>query len=242
VSIRVVNQSIVQKSFFIYQLLCFLYLHIIYSIDTGQSALSLPLLGEHARGELVLLGVGFLSLLLTYFSSKLSRHAFLIFFLVLLWKSMVTLLDDLNKVILILNFCLTVFSYYFYQVWWRDLGESAHNPCFSPNSVDSANLYGLSAELIDGNKNKYSGHLTNWNRDSAFVVLDEGEEFPDKAKEIIIKYEGREFSGKIRVVSKGKNWGLGFKFVRPTAASGSDYSWDNLFEILGDRGLKPIYR
>jgi len=230
----------VQKTFLLYQLLCFLYLHIVYSLARGHTALNFQKLIDSFSDEKLLLILGFFSMVSTYRMQKISKYIFLLFVFVVLGKGMQLLMGDLNKIILVLNFFLVIFSYYFYQVWSVEMESSSYNPRFHRHSINKGDLYGLEVEVIDSEGSKYSGYITNWDESGAFIVMNEGEEVPVRPREIFIKYEENNFSCKIKAVSRDGSFGIGIIFIQMEERE-EIMGWKSLYNILNNRGLRPIY-
>lgn len=152
------------------------------------------------------------------------------------------LLINFNKILLFLSFVYTCVAYFYYQFLKVELGEAYNNPNYYKNRLFNPMLYQIQCTLtFTGPRRKnesVTGHLTNWNENGCFVILD------DKIKcggqvDVSLMLDGKKFENNGVIVSSiHKNEGLGIKFYD---AEKSRYNWDNFYKIIENKGLVPEY-
>lgn len=220
----------------------FALVHVATAITSDQSAFNHALVQDtvinHVWGVILLALTGLMIFRLNKFSVFLFPSA--IIFVIGICSSM--LIMNFNKILLILMFIYIIVAYFYYQFLKVELGESYNNPNYSKNRLFDPMLYKVTCKITSlrpsNNEFIVTGHLTNWNENGCFVMLDQNLKLRGKV-ELTLELDGKEFSNVgLVVASINNNEGIGIKFYDE---SNSIYNWYNFHKIIEEKGLLPEY-
>ena len=218
----------------IFIIFSFAFLQIVYEIAEGRSAIDkktfLLLIEQHQW--LFILGV--VTLVLTYYGKKLAKYLFILYAVGIIVLSLRVFVESFDKLILILNFIYIPLSYYFYLFFASELNQSLYCPGFVNNVIGSKCEYDLPI-LIKSSKTEASGKLSNWDRESCFVVVNEGDKLPHGHVDLSIMFEGQKFSFQGIVGTRvGQGIGIRIKLNKEREM----FDWWDFYEIIQNRGYK----
>ena len=213
----------------IFIVLSFVYLQIVREIATGHSAIDkktfLLLVEKHQW----LFSLGLVTLLLTYYGKKSAKPFFVFYAISIIFLSIQTF----DKLILVLNFIYILLSYYFYLFFASELNQSLYCPGFTNNSIGPKCEYNLPVSL-KSLKIETFGKLSNWDKESCFVLIDEDHEIPKGHLHLSTTFEGQEFSFQ-GIVSTKIGQGIG---IRIKSNKREMFDWLDFYEIIQNRGYK----
>lgn len=139
------------------------------------------------------------------------------------------LVDDLNKLVLILNFILISCSYYFILNWKLILDLACYNPFYGKSDMELSALLKIPCEVENNGQKSFEGYLTNWDHLGCFI-RGKGE-LIDRESKITINTIGHSFTFKARQTSRYQKDGVGFIFENE-----DNEDWSNFISIINDRG------
>ena len=212
------------------------FFHVITSLHLGVSALSFKGLWNTFSQQALLPVFFLLSLLLIAVGHKLSRYVLLGLILTILSKIIGLLLEDFNKLILILLFCFLSVAFCFYQIWSSELEGPYFNPLYRKNSFMRLGGRKVMARL-SGPTLDQTGYLMNWNESGCFIKFDESSRAFSGIVDLSIHFSGMSFNSQAQVVTRNEN-GVGLMILDKNAGT---IGWNEIFDILEDRGYDPHF-
>ena len=228
------RRGVILRNQMVFIILSFVYLQIVREIAVGRSAIDkktfLVMLEEHQW----LFVLGLIALMLTYLGKRLAKHFFVLYGISIIFLSIQIFVQSFDKLILVLSFIYILLSYYFYMFLDSELSHSLYRPGFVSNSIGSKCEYDLPVSL-QSPKVKASGKLSNWDRESCFVVVNENDSLPRSRINLSIIFEGQKFSFQ-GVVSTRVGQGIG---IRIKSEKRVVFDWLDFYEIIQNRGYRP---
>ena len=218
----------------IFIIFSFVYLQIVHEIAVGRSAIDKKtfLLLVDKYQWLVILGI--VTLVLTYYGKKLAKYLFVLYAVGIIVLSLQIFIESFDKTVLILNFIYIPLSYYFYLFFSSELNQSLYCPGFVKNAIGSKFEYDLPVSL-KSSRVEASGKLSNWDRESCFVVVNDGDKLPRGHIDLSIMFEGQKFSFQGIVGTRvGQGIGIRIKLNKQRKM----FDWWDLYEIIQNRGYK----
>lgn len=215
-------------------LFSFAFTYIVERISLGESALSREGFSQFVHFYWPLALLGLIVAIFVWFSRKeglvlMSLYVLSILYLILsFWPHW----PD-RQLVVMLALYLSI-TYFFSMALARELKKSLYIPQVKRGSLGKRSPYGLNVSIILSNGEEQEGHLSNWDEDSAFVILDDAISFKSGTLELICDFEGVSFSEKAQVWTQNRD-GIGIKFM------GEKESWPKLLEVLTDRGFSPQF-
>ena len=218
----------------IFIIFSFAFLQIVHEMAVGRSAIDkktfLLLIEQHQW----LFALGMATLVLTYYGKKLAKYFFILYALGVIALSLRVFVESFDKLILVLNFIYIPLSYYFYVFFASELNQSLYCPGFVDNVIGSKCEYDLPI-VLKSSKAEASGKLSNWDRESCFVVINDGDKLPRGCVDLSIVFEGREFSFQGIVGTRvGQGVGIRIKSNKKREM----FDWWDFYEIIQNRGYK----
>lgn len=232
--IKFYKRSTVSKNICLFIMLSPVFLQLVFSMVKGHSSLDLVRFQSLIMDYLLLWALGLFTVVSAWFGKRSSRFSFLAYTLIIFALSIQQFLVFSDKIILFFSFFYLIFSFYFFLFWSLELDEPIYKPGFSSNELGPQRDFNLTAKIIDGNS-IHVGWLTNWNSSSCFVCFDEPINLKSSRIILSFDFEGLEFRS-LGIVHTGYGNGFGIK-IPPIEVEG--HSWDELFNIIDDRGFLP---
>lgn len=225
----------------LFLILSLLYFHIQASLFYDVSAFNIEQLRSHFAGKWTLLGLFFLSIVSIWFAKKISKLLSLLFLLHLLYLMISFLIQDFDKVILLMIFLYIVTGFYFYFFWLDELKEPYYNPCYNVSDLNKVGSLSLPVTILDKDDLKHEGYLTNWDSKSCFIVFKDPIATKKKRLKAVFNLDGREFANDAEVVTiTSDKRGLGVDFVL-SGQKTDRFTWEQLYTILYQRSFIPEY-
>jgi hypothetical protein len=149
------------------------------------------------------------------------------------------LLDDLNKITLLLLFVYIVVSFFLVQFFILDQNESYLNSGVKGDELFSPMLKKVSASIYVDNKHSLSGYLTNWSEEGIFLYSENQVSISGKVN-VQINYFDQIFeqAGTIVAQTRDKK-GYGVRFEGLHLKKENSMGWLALFQIFKDTGFEP---
>ena len=220
------------QMFFI--ILSFIYLQVVHEISVGRSAVDKETFLLLIEKYQWLFALGVVTLVLTYYGKKSAKYFFIFYVIGIVGLSLQVFFGSFDKIILVLNFIYILLSYYFCLLFLSELNQSLYSPGFVSNSIGSKCEYNLPISL-KSSKVQASGKLSNWDRESCFVIVNNDDELPRGQVELSILFEGQKFSCRGIVSTKvGQGIGIRIKSNRERKM----FDWLDFYEIIQNRGYK----
>lgn len=156
------------------------------------------------------------------------------FAFVITLKSGILFFEGFDKVLLLLNFVYISCAFYFYQLIILELEEAFYNPNFTKR--DLSVIGKLQNVKIIAEGQQIEGLVTNMDKGSLFIKTDGPQlQLPQKVK-IEVQYLGRPFFIIGNIMTSYSN-GVGLKIENGENSSNNDLGWNELYDILKDRGI-----
>ncbi len=224
----------------IFSILSLFFLHIIYSMGRGTSAMDWNALIEMLKGN-VLLVVCFV---LTFFSirkaSKFSKVLIPLFSSLILWNSFTIFFDGFDKLILVLNLTYLIVAFYFFNFWLVELSEPIYTPGYSIEDVGRKSPFDFRVKLFFSTEVSGWGYLTQVGETSCFVAVEDPLRKCRGKVKLIIDYENTIFEQYGEVITS-YGGGFGIKFLNDTERDQRVHTWNDFFTVVCHRGLLPQY-
>ena len=212
------------------------FLHILYSLSSGQSALNYPKFIDLLKNKWPVSVLFFLSFVSVFFVRNLSRYFLFSFFAIVSGLGLYLFFDDFNKIILFLILIYFFVTFYFTNLWNRELGEAVYAPNFSLHDVEIRPPFAFNVTLETDRGEKIKGNLTNWNESGLFFVPELDLPPTKKPVNLAIDFENLIFKEKGLIVTKfGKGVGIRFNF---NDDSNNFLGWKEFYKIIEDRGYR----
>ncbi len=233
-NVKIVKRSIVIKNLILYIVFSLFYLHLLYSLTRGVSAINLVQFQTNVQSEWALIMLGLTAIIAVFLGIKVSRFIYFLFFSIILIKGATPLFKELDKFVLIMNFVYLVFAYYFHLFWKLELDEAFYKPRFTKRDLGPKAKLPVNVKVIDRNGALVSGELTNWDKSGCFIST-EGQTVIRGKVAFEVEYENRIFT-QDGIVMTEYDKGVGIKFQKKSLKT-SDHDWLDFYDILRDRGL-----
>ena len=233
--VKLVKRTLVVKNTLLFLIMGLAYLQIIHSLRNGESAASLESFISLLKLQPALIGAFVLSFISIFFATMGSRFFFLAFQFLIIGQSLMMFIETFDKVILVLNFVYILSAYYFYLFWNLEMSEAFYKPFFHKASIGRVVSQNLPVE-VRSEGISLDGKISNWDHSGLFVHLDDHAKLLSGKVLLKIKFEDLDFSNTAQVISRYGN-GVGLRIL-PTSKEG--LSWDQFYDIIDDRGLRPV--
>ena len=235
---RLHKRSQIIRNFCLFLLCSVFFVHVVKSLELGKSALNYLEIRDTAMDNWWILACLFPALYTVFWAKKSSKYVLVIYFCVVFYSSLIPLFTKFDKTIFILNFIFITLYFLFYFFWRVEISDSIYCPGFSPYNIEKDSDFGLKANVVDLKNYEFKGHITNWDPSGCFIYLDHPIKACRGRVAVNIKFEGKDFNQKGRVISSFK-YGIGVQFELGKKPS-KRYGWPEFFDILSDRGYYPI--
>ena len=233
VRLELYRRGTIIRNQMVFIILSFVYLQIVREMAVGQSALNQKSFWLLVERHQWLFALGLVTLALTYYGKRLAKPFFVFYAVSIVFLSAQTFIHGFDKFILVLNFIYILLSYYFYLFLASELDQSLYRPGFVSNSIGAKCEYDLPVSL-QSSKLKATGKLSNWDRESCFIVIDESDVPPRGLVDLSITFEGQKFSFQ-GIVSTKVGQGIG---IRIKLKKKGVFDWLDFYEIIQNRGYK----
>jgi len=234
--VKILKRTAILKNLIVFLTFSIFYLHVTTSLHEQRSAMDLAWFQSLLFNNKLLLGFYFSAICTVFLAKNSSKLFVLMFFSFVFGHTFYFFLISFDKLILLLNFAYLIFAFCFYLLWRLELDEAYYAPGFSVYDKEIRPQYNFSVELTVVKTNeRLKGHLTNWNPNSCFLILED--KFIDLRGEVQIKidYVDKTFVDRATIVtSYGAGYGLringldGVNFTR--------LNWASFYDIINDRG------
>lgn len=212
------------------------FLHIIYSIRNGESALNYGSFLQLLEDRWPISALFVLSFISVFFVKSISKYLVMLFLSGVFGLSFYVFFEDFNKIILLLTLTYFLVGLYFMGLWNKELLEAVYLPNFSLHDVEIRPPFKFNVSVETEEGNKTSGNLTNWNESGLFFVADELIPRTKKPVKLKINFEDIVFEEKGDIVTKfGKGFGIRFNFCKDY---GNFLGWKEFYKIIEDRGYR----
>ena len=218
----------------IFIILSFIFLQIVHETAVGRSAIDKKTLFLLLEKHRMLFVLGVVTLILTYYGKKLAKYFFVFYASGIIVLSLQAFVGSFDKIILILNFIYILLSYYFYFLFASELNQSLYSPGFANNSIGAKCEYDLPVSL-ERPKIEDFGKLSNWDRESCFVAVNDGNKLPRGNINLSIIFEGQKFSFQ-GIVGSRVGQGIGIRIKSDNERKMFD--WLDFYEIIQSRGYR----
>ena len=190
----------------------------------------------------LLMGMGLVSAIGCFYIKRVSVlllrvTSFVIFMLLLQW-----LIVDYNKLVLLVIFVFLVQTYYFLAFWSEELDSAFYNPQFTKYDYKDSPSFLLNCQLTTKKGEKINAKITNWDEAGVFCKVIEGNKKElarmKNVRKFKVDFEGKIFEHSCKVVSYDRtSGGVGLEFYHVPSKSSGQFTWNDLFTILQERGI-----
>ncbi|OUR92885.1 hypothetical protein A9Q84_20450 [Halobacteriovorax marinus] len=220
----------------VFQIFSFLFLHVIYSLEKGYSALDFNLLIDLFKDQSVLLGLMILNTILIFMVKKFSYYLTILLSTVISVICFIQFLSSFNKTILFYDLFYIVVAFFFIMIWKLELAEAIYNPNYDFRAIRPSGLRKAEVLLADKSGRMVTATIMNWTKESIFVSLENGAEISGEVQ-VEIQYQKIKFLFKANIVTESMS-GVGLKVIEEKKAS--TLNWFDFYDIISDRGIFPI--
>ena len=203
------------------------------SISKGVSAKSLEMLIDNVKNYKPLIALAFITMFNLFRVKKVSKILLFLFCIIITVMTFNIFLESYDKFILIYNFIYLLSSYYFYSLLTLEMKEAVYEPGYRSNQIGDRRSYNIKVTIEGKAFKTLEGKITNWNKGSCFIALDEKPQSISGKVNIVFEYENREFEQVGQVVTSYEN-GFGIKFIE--VENSAKHDWSSFYAIIHDRG------
>lgn len=231
---KILKRSSVITNSIVFCFFSLAYIHLVNSFHKGVSALIVKDLLSFLGQEKILVFGMIAVVFCLYNCLKVSRIVFPIFAIVITLKSGILFFEGFDKVLLLLNFVYISCAFYFYQLIILELEEAFYNPQFTKRDLTVNGKLQNVKIITEGEK--VDALVTNLDKGSLFVKTSRPVLQISQRIRIEVDYLGRSFQiiGNIMTSYAG---GVGVKIENGENTSNNDLGWNELYDILKDRGI-----
>lgn len=219
----------------LFMLLSFTFILLQKAIYFERSMFNIVFIKETAFNYQYLIGLILITALLIFNLSKLSKLFYFITTVSVIIASVLNLIDEFSKLVLIVLAIYTLVSYYYYYLLDLDLNYSFYNPGYSQENLFEPMLLKLPCRVIE-NEKSFQGYLTNWDDSGCFIKSKEEIKIESNIIKIEFDFGEKKFLQNACPVSFSKDGtGLGVKFKENEG--NIILNWKELESIINDMGL-----
>lgn len=232
--LKIVRRSTQVWSVIFYVNLTFMFYFIVNVLAKYQTALDVSYFQDffYQNLPLSLLNIG-LSLAI-YFFSKLTQYIYLFVHTFIFYQISHLLFFDFNKLIFLSSFIFFIFSYFYYLQIKSIRKKAFYNPNIGPESLDLRPLFEVKVKVQEtGQTEWFRGIFTNWDKEGAFILLEDKVNLKKRFLNCTIFFNNHEFVSLGKVYSRYPNIGLGIAFK---SKKGTFKNWNQLYQVLSDYG------
>lgn len=238
-TVKLYKRSPVLKNVLLFILLTFFYLHILYSIHKGVSAVIPKNFFQFYKDNIYLVYSGIITFYFVYSAKLISKFFFLGFLSLFLYSGVQLFISNFDKLILIFNFIFLVIGFNFFLFLKLELEESIYRPSFHSLDVTNTDMHKIKINLNGKDVKNLTGHLSNWDSVSCFIQFNENLRLAKGPVGIDIFFKGNKFFQRGYVVTTYSNGvGIRFKYDRRKGRK-SSHDWLDFYAIIHDMGLRP---
>lgn len=220
----------------VFQLFSFIFLHVIYSLEKGYSALNVAPLLDLLLEQKILLAFTLVNIVLIFLVRRLSYYLTILLSTVVSLICLTQFLSSFNKTILFYDLFYIVVSFFFVMIWKLELEEAIYNPNYDHRAIRPTGLRKAKVELTNKTGSVVTATIRNWTKESLFVSKEDEDHIAGEV-EVEISYQKITFTFKAMVVTEFKS-GLGLKVIEEQKTS--SLNWFDFYDIISDRGIFPI--
>ncbi|TDJ04640.1 MAG: hypothetical protein E2O68_07855 [Deltaproteobacteria bacterium] len=212
------------------------FLHILYAIKNGDSALNYTAFFELLQTKWPITLLFVLSFISVFFVRAFSKYLLFAFFAGIFGLGFYLFFENFNKIILLLDLIYFFVSFYFMNLWNRELDEAVYSPNFSLHDVEIRPPFSFNVTLETDKGQKINGNLTNWNKSGLFFVSERPFQATKKPIKLAVNFEDLIFEEIGLIVTKfGKGVGIRFNF---NDHANNFLGWKEFYKIIEDRGYR----
>ena len=236
---KVLKTGPITKKLMIFIILSLYYLYIVHAFIVGHGILNGEEWINFSKDKTLLFIFSLFVAVSVFQAKKWSKMALLVLVIWICSESFYSFYQTQNKVVLLGTFFYSIMSFLILLLWREELKSSVFNPNFSKNQLHRKDKYNLPVK-ITGQKNEYGGVLTNWDKDSCFIHIENKKQAVLALKgwvKVTMNFLGKDFCAMGQVMTKYSD-GFGIRFGEKKEASPN---WNDFYAIIMDRGLKQDY-
>jgi hypothetical protein len=227
------KKQAVFRNIIIFILLSIVFLFTIEGISNNYSVITYDIFVLFRKNWAIVL-VGFITAAWIWTYRPYSRHAYIIFWILVSIKSFILLYSSFNKLVIVFNFIYLFFGFYFYTSLETFVKSAANVPNYSLHDIIINDRFKIKGHLFQKTKKTtLECLLTNLDSSSCFVLA----EFEEKIKlgeQYLISFELEDvvFTSEALAIS-AYDKGVGFSFERDKDLR----SMSGLYKVCLDRSI-----
>lgn len=221
----------------LFQVFSYIFLHVVLSLKTGYSAISIERFYSVAYENILLVSFLILNMISIFFIKKISYFQVIISSVVISVICFFQFLDTFDKTILFYTLFYIFTSFFFVMIWKLELEESIYNPNFDSRGLRSSGLQKVNVSLSDQSGNHIDGVIQNWSKDSFFLSCEKFELNVNDIIDISMEYQKIKFEFKAKIATQSKG-GFGLYVIRQQNTT--SLNWLDFYDIISDRGIHPV--
>ena len=221
----------------LFQAFSFIFLHVVLSLKTGHSALSIERIYELVGSYTLLVALLVINSISIFFVKKISYFQIIFTSMFIGLTCFYQFFESFDKTILFYFLFYVFTSFFFTMIWKLELEESVYNPNFDNRELRKSGLQKVSVNLTDSSGQEISGVIQNWSRGSFFLsTIDTQLNVKDNLL-ATMSYQGLTFEFKAKVATHSSD---GFGLYVVNEQNTSSLNWIDFYDIISDRGIYPI--
>lgn len=221
----------------LFQIFSFVFLHVVFSLKTGYSALSLERIYTLAI-DYIFLTLLLLSNIVTIFLvKKLSYIQLIITSFIISIICFLQFIESFDKTILFYNLFYIFLSFFFIMIWKLELEDSVYNPNFDGRDLRSSGLQKVEVTLSDEDGREAKGVIQNWSKESFFLSSKDFDLNINSIISVKMLYQSIEFNFTAKIATQSKD---GFGLYIYKEQNTSSLNWIDFYDIISDRGIYPV--
>jgi len=221
----------------LFQIFSFVFLHVIFSLKTGYSALNVDRLYALLSDYFLIAALLLVNIVSIFFIKKLSYYQIILTSMIISVICFFQFLATFDKSILFYNLFYIFISFFFTMIWKLELEESVYNPNFDNRNLRSSGLRKVNVRLMDKSSNSVDGVIQNWSKNSFFIACSDLTLNINDVIDVEMKYQGIDFKFEARIATQSAD---GFGLYIMKEKNKSTLNWLDFYDIITDRGIHPI--
>lgn len=234
---KILKRSSNVYNLILFQIFSFVFLHVVFSLKTGYSALNIERLYTLVSDYIFVVLLLLTNIITIFLVKKLSYIQVIVTSFIISLICFFQFIESFDKTILFYNLFYIFLSFFFIMIWKLELEESVYNPRFDNRELRSSGLQKVKVTLSDESGKEALGIIQNWSRESFFISCKNLELNINNTISVKMNYQGIDFSFDAKIATQSKD-GFGLYVIKEQ--NSSSLNWIDFYDIISDRGIYPI--